>query len=264
MRRAVPFAMLAGCLGVGVLPAFAADQTVRLHDSSYAPSRVAVMPGQTVTWDAEGTSLPHNVHFEGDVAPVGGLSTDFHGSRTFLSAGTFRYFCDVHGNAGMRGTVFVNASGTVPTPTATASPTASPTAAPTDSPTPSPSPSGSTTPGSPGQPGPTTGGGSTGGSGATVSSFRARAARSRFCTRRSAACRKPGVFLLIDLRASEPVRLRGTLKRGSRRVRAVSIRVRPGHRRVRLPGRRLKAGRYTLTLRAGDITRRVRFRVRPA
>ena len=162
----------------------------------------------------------------------------------------------------MRGTVFVNASGTVPTPSATASPTASPTAAPTGSPT--PAPSGSPAPGSPGQPVPTTGAGSTGGSGATVSSFRARAARSRFCTRRSATCRKPGVFLLIDLRASEPVRLRGTLKRGSRRVRAVSIRVRPGSRRVRLPGRRLKAGRYTLTLRAGDITRRVRFRVRSA
>jgi hypothetical protein len=72
------------------------------------------------------------------------------------------------------------------------------------------------------------------------------------------------VFLLVDLRAPGSVRLRGTLRRGARRVRAVSLRVRPGSRRVRLPGARLKAGRYTLTLRAGDITRRVGFRVRAA
>ena len=72
------------------------------------------------------------------------------------------------------------------------------------------------------------------------------------------------MFLLIDLGASEPVRLRGTLRRGSKRVRAVSLRVRPGSRRVRLPGPRLKPGRYALTLRAGAITRRVRFRVRAA
>jgi hypothetical protein len=58
------------------------------------------------------------------------------------------------------------------------------------------------------------------------------------------------------------VRVRGTLRRGSRRVRAVSLRVRPGTRRVRLPGPRLAPGRYTLTLRAGAITRRVRFAVR--
>jgi hypothetical protein len=94
-----------------------------------------------------------------------------------------------------------------------------------------------------------------------VSSFRLRAARGRFCTRRSARCRRPGVFLLLDLAAPEPVRARGTLRRGSRRVRSVSLLARPGRRRVRLPGRRLKPGRYALTLRAGDITRRVRFRV---
>jgi hypothetical protein len=58
------------------------------------------------------------------------------------------------------------------------------------------------------------------------------------------------------------VRVRGTLRRGAKRVRAVSLRVRPGSRRVRLPGPRLKPGRYVLTLRAGDITRRLRFAVR--
>ena len=102
------------------------------------------------------------------------------------------------------------------------------------------------------------------GAGSRVRSFRARPTKRRFCTRRSATCPRPGVFLRLALGASDPVRVRGTLRRGSRRVRAVSLRVRPGSRRVRLPGPRLRPGSYALTLRAGDITRRVRFAVRPS
>ena len=254
MRRAVPFAILAGCLGVGVLPALAADGFVTIVDRSFGPSRVAVLPGESVTWQSAGTIESHNVHFDDQIDPLGRPSASFSGSRQFPAAGTFRYRCDVH--ASMTGTVFVNATGTVPTPTPvpTASPTASPIPSPTAAPTQSPAPGGGSPTGAPG----------TGAGGSVVSSFRARATRGRFCVRRSARCRTPGVFLLIDLAASEPVRLRGTLRRGSKRVRAVSLRVRPGSRRVRLPGPRLKPGRYALTLRAGAITRRVRFRVRAA
>lgn len=253
MRRAIPFAILAGCLGVGVLPALAADQAVSIHDYAFTPSRVAVMPGQTVTWAGHGTFAMHNVHFDGEIAPVAAPSHDFSGSRTFPTEGTFTYHCDVHPDR-MHGTVFVNATGTVPAPTATPSPSATPypTTPPGATPTPTPpSGGGSTTP-PPASPG------------ATVSAFKARAARSHFCTSHSASCKKPGVFLLIDLEASQTVRVHGTLRRGSERVRAVSVRVRPGRRRVRLPGKRLKPGRYALTLSAGDITRHVRFRVRPS
>ena len=102
------------------------------------------------------------------------------------------------------------------------------------------------------------------GAGSRVRSFRVRTTKRRFCTRRSATCPRPGVFLRLALGASDPVRVRGTLRRGSRRVRAVSLRVRPGSRRVRLPGPRLRPGSYALTLRAGAITRRVRFAVRPS
>jgi hypothetical protein len=56
--------------------------------------------------------------------------------------------------------------------------------------------------------------------------------------------------------------VRGTLRRGTRRVRTVTLRGRPGRHRVRLPGRALRAGRYALTLRAGGLSRVVRFRVR--
>jgi plastocyanin len=246
VRRALPFAILAGCLGVGVLPALAADQAVSIRDYSFTPSRVAVMPGQTVTWAGHGTTRMHNVHFDGEVAPVAAPSHDFSGSRTFPTEGTFTYHCDVHPDS-MHGTVFVNATGTVPAPTATPSPSATPypTTTPpgggsgSPAPTPPPGGGGSTTP-PPASPG------------VTVSAFKVRAAHSK----------KPGVFLLIDLKASQTVRVRGTLRRGSKRVRTVSVRVRPGNRKVRLPGKRLKPGRYTLTLSAGDITRHLHFRVR--
>jgi hypothetical protein len=58
--------------------------------------------------------------------------------------------------------------------------------------------------------------------------------------------------------------VRGTLKRGSKRVRRVSLLARPGRHKLRLPGKRLKPGRYTLTLTVGDVRRVVHFRVRLA
>ena len=49
-----------------------------------------------MTWQAEGTSGAHNVHFAGEVAPLGAASMDFNDSRQFPDAGTYRYHCDVH------------------------------------------------------------------------------------------------------------------------------------------------------------------------
>jgi plastocyanin len=256
VRRAVPFVILAGCLGVGVLPALAADQDVAISDYAFTPKQVAVLPGETVSWHNVPGSVPHNVKFEDQDTALGAASANFSASRTFGQAGTYRYRCALHSS--MTGTVYVNATGTVPTPAGSSTPTPSPSPTPTPSPTDGGAGGGSPT----GTPPPATGGG--GAPVPAVSAFRARAARSRFCTRRTAACRKPGVFLLIDLAAPHAVRVRGTLRRATRRVRAVSMLVTPGHRRVRLPGARLKRGRYSLVLRAGDITRRVHFRVNAA
>ena len=212
MRRAIPFAILGACLAVGVLPALAADQSVAIHDYSFTPNRVAVMPGQKVSWSGN-TTFQHNVHFEGDVAPLGAPSASFSASRTFATEGTYRYHCDVH--TFMTGTVYVNQSGTVPAPTATPSPSATPT------PTPTPTPSGGGSGGGSGGSAPTPAPSSSGGTAsAGVTAFRVSAVHGAFCTRRSATCRKPGVFLILRLGAQDAVRVRGTLKRGARRVRA--------------------------------------------
>ena len=55
--------------------------------------------------------------------------------------------------------------------------------------------------------------------------------------------------------------MKGTLRRGKRRVRSVTLVAVPGRHRLRLPGKRLTPGRYSLTLKAGDIRRVVRFSI---
>jgi hypothetical protein len=230
VRRALPFAILGACLVVGVLPALAADQSVAIHDFRFAPTSVAVKPGETVTWRADGYYM-HSVHFDAEAAGIGTPSSKYTASRTFPDEGQFAYHCDVH--ASMHGVVYVNQSGTVPAPPATPTPSASPT--PTSS-TGSPPPSG----------------GSTGTTPATTS------------LRAKASVRKRKVFLTLTVGGDKALRVRGTLERGSKRVRRVSLLARPGRHKLRLPGKALKPGRYTLTLKAGDLRRVVHFRVRRA
>ena len=228
MRSALPSAILGACLVVGVLPALAADPSVAIHDFRYAPGAVAVKPGESVTWRADGYYM-HSVHFDGEAAGIGTPSSKYTASRTFPDEGTFAYHCDVH--ASMHGVVYVNPSGTVPAPPATPTPTG--TAG-------GPAPTPSSTPGG-------------GGSAAPVPSFRAKA-----------SVRKRKVFLTLTVGGAKALRVRGTLKRGSQRVRRVSLLARPGRHKLRLPGKGLMPGRYTLTLKAGDLRRVVRFRVRRA
>jgi hypothetical protein len=230
VRRALSFAILGACLVVGVLPAFAADQSVAIHDFRFAPADVAVKPGEAVTWHADGAYM-HSVHFDGEVDALGPPSTKFTASRTFPTEGRFGYHCDVH--ATMHGVVYVNQSGTVPPPPVTPTPSGTPSPTLTGSPAPSPSstPGGSSAPGS--------------------SSLRAKA-----------SVRKRKVLLTLTVGGEKALRVRGTLKRGSKRVRRVSLLARPGRHKLRLPGKQLAPGRYTLTLKAGDLRRTVRFRIR--
>ena len=250
-RRGLLGAILGGCLIVGVLPALAADQAVQVADFSFTPSNVAVRPGENVTWTNAGSGIGHNVHFDGEAA-LNSPSTSFSVDKSFPAAGEFQYHCDVH-PIQMRGTVFVNDAGTVPT----ATPTASPTATSTTTPGSTPQPPGAT-------PGPAA-------TGVVVSRFVAKAARASFCAKRSRTCKRPGVVLSLQLAATDDVRVTGTLRRrplkgGSlRRFGSVAFSLAPGARRLRLPvRRRLTSGRYVLELKAGALTRRLQFRVRAA
>jgi plastocyanin len=111
--------------------------------SMYSEPTVTVAAGDTVHWQSTGPGL-HNVHFDGEAAGLTApkVAGDL-GARTFTQSGTVTYFCDVHVDVGMRGTIVVTGAGG-PSPTATASPTASPT--PTATPPPGTGPTGPAAP----------------------------------------------------------------------------------------------------------------------
>lgn len=93
-------------------PSFAATTTVNLTATNqFDAANVTVAEGDTVTFTWLGGF--HDVSFDDGVssgAPVGVDGTTF--SRTFDTAGTYRYVCTVHASTGMVGTVVVEAAAT--------------------------------------------------------------------------------------------------------------------------------------------------------
>jgi plastocyanin len=101
------------------LPAGAASQNVTVSDDVFSPGNVTVSQGESVTWNNTGNN--HNVRFDGEATaqPPTPSSSSWSTTRTFLSAGTFRYYCEAHGGPGgqgMSGTVTVLPPGVPPPP----------------------------------------------------------------------------------------------------------------------------------------------------
>ena len=88
-----------------------------IGDQSFAPGTVTVPVGTTVTWQWAACTdngyggyagcVSHNVTFDdgSNVASATQSSGTF--SRTFASAGTFKYHCTIHGANVMSGQVVV-------------------------------------------------------------------------------------------------------------------------------------------------------------
>lgn len=86
----------------------AATNAVNVRDNSFSPAAITVSPQTTVTWTWRGNDL-HNVVFEDGQVPSGNQVSGTH-TRTFGTAGTFRYRCTNHSDSftsGMIGTVTV-------------------------------------------------------------------------------------------------------------------------------------------------------------
>jgi plastocyanin len=97
-------------------PAAAASQSVSIGDNFYSPKSITITEGDTVVWTNTGQA-PHSVTADGgsfDSSPncptSGCLENGDTYSHTFNSAGSFSYFCRVHGQS-MSGTVVVEAAG---------------------------------------------------------------------------------------------------------------------------------------------------------
>jgi plastocyanin len=142
IRKALGFAS-AAALGVAavLLPAVASSETAPSVEAEnygeyhyWRPATVTVAPGGAVNF-ANPTATPHGIHWVSTpggtpacsgTVPVGtGIEhsgTNWSGSCTFASAGTYTYYCTVHGPS-MSGTVTVaSATGeTTPAPGTTTS-----------------------------------------------------------------------------------------------------------------------------------------------
>lgn len=157
-RRLVLAAGTVVILAFAVAPAIAADQEVDIVSLSFEPAQVTVAVGDTVTWKVtESIGANHSVTSgtpddpdKGSAFDSGaeGLSDDGDTFEwTFDTAGTFAYYCTVHG-ASMSGQVVVGeaeaTSGASPEASApVASPEASEAAAPSPEASPGESPAAS-------------------------------------------------------------------------------------------------------------------------
>ena len=106
-RLAVLVAVLALACGDSTGPT---TVDVAVQDDVFAPSAVAITAGSTVRWTWQATNA--NAHDLTWVAVgVPGVEAQFTGAyeRTFTIAGTFDYYCVIHGTptTGMRGSVTV-------------------------------------------------------------------------------------------------------------------------------------------------------------
>jgi plastocyanin len=88
------------------VPAPAAEMTVRIDNFSFAPQRVTVKAGTTVTWE-NGDDIPHNIVSTTKVFRSKVLDTDESFSFTFATPGVYDYFCALHPH--MTGTIVVEA-----------------------------------------------------------------------------------------------------------------------------------------------------------
>jgi plastocyanin len=115
----VRIAALGGLLGllagVAVMAApIGAETAVKIDNFTFAPQRVTVKAGTTVTWTNE-DDIPHTVASTTMAFRSKALDTDDKFSFTFTTAGVYDYFCSLHPH--MTGTIVVEtASGSNPAP----------------------------------------------------------------------------------------------------------------------------------------------------
>ena len=94
LRRVLCGVLLAVSAASLAPPALAANQAVSVGDNFFAPARVAVKPGESVTWSAS-SGNPHNVVFDnGQFAdPSPARSGPWTTARSFPAEGDYRYYC---------------------------------------------------------------------------------------------------------------------------------------------------------------------------
>ena len=87
--------------------AHVAETEVKIDNFAFAPQRVVVKAGTTVTWINE-EDIPHTVASSTKLFKSNALDTKDKFSFTFTTAGAYEYFCSLHPH--MTGTIVVEAA----------------------------------------------------------------------------------------------------------------------------------------------------------
>ena len=87
--------------------AHVAETEVKIDNFAFAPQRVVVKAGTTVTWIND-EDIPHTVASSAKLFKSNALDTKDKFSFTFTTPGAYEYFCSLHPH--MTGTVVVEAA----------------------------------------------------------------------------------------------------------------------------------------------------------
>ena len=102
--------LIAGLLTtMAAQPSQAASQAVTMRDNTYNPEEVRIDPGDTVTWNNQGSRI-HTINADDRSFKSGDVGTGRTYQKTFDKEGYYPYFCKYHGGrngVGMAGVVIV-------------------------------------------------------------------------------------------------------------------------------------------------------------
>ena len=106
IAAALAVALFTVATAVPVASAQVLDKEVHIDEFAFAPQRVTVKTGTTVTW-INADDIPHTVASSGKLFKSRALDTKDKFSFGFTTPGTYEYFCSLHPH--MTGAIVVEA-----------------------------------------------------------------------------------------------------------------------------------------------------------
>jgi plastocyanin len=107
IATALAVAVLSAAFAFPAASAQAADTEVKIDQYVFAPQRITVKAGTTVTWTND-DDVPHTVASSTKLFKSKTLDTGDTFSFTFTTPGAYQYFCSVHPH--MTGAIVVEAA----------------------------------------------------------------------------------------------------------------------------------------------------------
>ena len=107
VATALALAVFAAATALPAASAHVAETEVKIDNFAFAPHRVVVKAGTTVTWIND-DDIPHTIASSTKLFKSNALDTKDKFSFTFTTPGAYEYFCSLHPH--MTGTIVVEAA----------------------------------------------------------------------------------------------------------------------------------------------------------